>query len=102
MLGSAIAILPNAYFTFQAFRVKADVDPAKAVGFLYVGEVGKLILVIVLCALAFRFLQIHSPLLLFTALVVMLMTQTIASVRVLSSTEIPPSDATKGNEQETN
>lgn len=100
VVGSGIAILPNAYFTFQAFRVKANRDPAKAVGFLYLGEIGKLVLVIVLCALAFRFFEFHKPLLLFMALIVMLMTQTIVSVRVLSASENSITDAVKQNEKE--
>lgn len=85
VLGCVIAILPNAYFTLQVFRFKASEDPVRALGALYRGEGGKFILVMVLCALTFRFLELHNPLLLFTALFVMLVTQTIASVLVLPS-----------------
>lgn len=82
-LGSIIAILPNAYFCLQAFRYKASEDPVRALGALYRGEAGKFILVMVLCALSFRFFELHNPLLLFIALFVMLLTQTLASVALL-------------------
>ena len=79
-LGCAIAILPNAYFTLQAFRYKASEDPVRALGALYRGEAGKIILVMVFCALSFRFFELNYPLLLFVSLIVMLVTQTLASV----------------------
>lgn len=84
-LGSLIAILPNAYFCLQAFRYKASEDPVRALGALYRGEAGKFVLVMVLCALTFRFYELHNPLLLFIALLVILVTQTVASVMLLPS-----------------
>jgi len=83
-LGSLIAILPNLYFTLQAFRYKASEDPVKALGALYRGEAGKFILVAVLCVLIFKFVEVQAPLLLFISLVVMLMTQPLISVLILS------------------
>ena len=92
VLGSGIAILPNAYFTFQAFRHNASEDPPRAQSALYRGEVGKIALVMVLCALLFRFYELHNPLLLFIALSVMLMTQIAAGVIVFSATHTPKND----------
>ena len=82
-LGSLIAILPNAYFTLQAFRYKASKDPVKALGAIYRGEAGKFVLVAVFGALIFKFLDVHSPLLLFTSLIVILVTQPLISVLAL-------------------
>ncbi|MCL4169456.1 UNVERIFIED_CONTAM: hypothetical protein GTU68_041852, partial [Idotea baltica] len=82
-LGSLIAILPNAYFTLQAFRYKASEDPVKALGAIYRGEAGKFILVAVLGALTFKFLSVSSPLLLFTSLIIILMVQPLVSVLAL-------------------
>lgn len=92
VLGCGIAIFPNAYFTLQAFRYKASEDPVRALGALYRGEAGKIILVMVLCALTFRFYELHNPLLLFTALIVMLVTQSIASVLVFPALKKPETD----------
>ena len=101
VLGCGIAILPNAYFTLQAFRYKASEDPVRALGALYRGEGGKFILVMVLCALTFRFIELHNPLLLFTALFVILLTQAIASVIVLPSLKNKPAnDTLKSNDKE--
>ena len=82
-LGSLIAILPNAYFTLQAFRYKAGDEPVRALGALYRGEAGKFVLVAVLGALTFKFIEVHSPLLLFTSLIVILVTQPIVSLFAL-------------------
>lgn len=82
-VGSIIAIVPNAYFTLQAFRYKASEDPVRALGALYRGEAGKFVLVMVFCALAFRFLDVRSPLLLFLSLFIILIIQPIVSVFVL-------------------
>ena len=100
VLGCGIAILPNAYFTLQAFRYKASEDPARALGALYRGESGKFILVMVLCALTFRFYELHNPLFLFTALIVMLVTQTIASVLVLPTLKKPADSTLNSNNKE--
>ena len=80
--GCGIAILPNAYFTLQAFRYKASEQPVKALGAIYRGETGKIVLVTVLCALAFRFYEFHEPLLLFMALIVMHVTQILISLKI--------------------
>ncbi len=82
-LGSVIAILPNLYFTLQAFRYKASEDPVRALGALYRGEAGKFILVAVICALVFKFVDVQAPLLLFISLFVMLVTQPIICVLIL-------------------
>lgn len=100
VLGSGIAILPNAYFTFQAFRYKASEDPVRALAAFYRGESGKIILVMVLSALTFRFFELHNPLLLFTALFVMLMTQTAASVYVLPTLGASEVNMTENNDKE--
>ena len=100
LLGCAIAILPNAYFTLQAFRYKADEDPVRTLGAIYRGEAGKIILVMVLCALTFRFIEQHNPLLLFTALIVMLVTQAIASVFVVPTLKSSAQKAFNSNDKE--
>lgn len=100
LLGCGIAIFPNAYFTLQAFRYKASEDPVRALGALYRGEAGKIILVMVLCALTFRFYELHNPLLLFTALIVMLVTQTIASVLVFPTLKKSKESILKSNDKE--
>ena len=82
-LGCLIAILPNMYFTLQAFRYKASEEPVRALGAIYRGEAGKFILVAVLGALTFKFMDVHSPLLLFISLIVILVTQPIVSVFTL-------------------
>ena len=96
VLGCGVAIVPNAYFTLQVFRYKADEDPGRALGALYRGEGGKIILVMVLCALSFRFYEPHNPLLLFTALFVMLVTQTIAGAFLLPTPEKSADNARTG------
>lgn len=85
VIGSGVAILPNAYFTFQCFRFDASKDPMKAISALFRGEVGKIILVIVFTALSFKYLDVQNPLLLFSALFVMLLTQSFASVALVQS-----------------
>lgn len=82
-LGSLIAILPNAYFTLQAFRYEPSEDPVKMLGAFYRGEAGKFVLVAVFCVLTFKFIGVHSPLLLFISLIVMLVTQPLISVLAL-------------------
>jgi len=99
-LGCGIAIFPNAYFTLQAFRYKASEDPVRALAAFYRGETGKIILVMVLCALTFKFLVLHNPLLLFTALFVMLVTQTVASVLVVPALKKPDVNTLKNNDTE--
>lgn len=79
-LGSLIAIVPNLYFTLQAFRYKASEDPVRALGALYRGEAGKFVLVAVIGALVFKFVEVQSPVLLFGSLIVILMTQPLVSV----------------------
>lgn len=87
VVGSLVAIIPNAYFALQSFRHKADVDPVKAFAAMYRGETGKLVLVMVLCALSFRYIDFHNPLLFFVALFVMLIVQAIASAIVISAND---------------
>ncbi len=93
--GCGIAILPNAYFTLQAFRYRASQQPAKAFGAIYWGETGKIVLVMVLCALVFRFVPPHYPLLLFVALFVMLAIQVPISMKVFSRQMSSGSDTTQ-------
>lgn len=88
-LGCGVAILPNAYFTIQAFRYKASEQPVKALNAIYRGETGKIVLVMVFCALVFRFVELQNPLLLFVALIVMLMTQILISLRVFPALRAP-------------
>ena len=95
MLGSVIAILPNAYFCLQAFRPPAPEDPVQALGKIYRGETGKIVLVMVFCALTFRFVELREPLLLFVALVVMLIVQPIAAVKVMAHEENRDQDLSK-------
>lgn len=83
LYGSLIAILPNMYFTFQAFKHKAGKDPVSALGAIYRGEVGKFVLVGLMSAFTFYYLCVHSPLLLFISLFVILMAQPLISVLVL-------------------
>ena len=82
-LGCLIAIVPNAYFTLQAFRYNAAGSPVKALGAIYRGEAGKFVLVAVLSALTFKFLEVHSTLLLFVSLIVTTITHPIASALVI-------------------
>ena len=81
-IGCGISILPNAYFTLQAFRYKASEQPFRALGAIYRGETGKIVLVMVLCALAFRFYEFNEPMLLFMALIVMHVTQILISLKI--------------------
>lgn len=82
VLGSIIALVPNAYFTLQAFRYKANEEPVKAFAAIYRGQAGRYLLVAVLSALTFNFIEIHSPLLLMTSLVVMLLMQPLLGLLV--------------------
>ena len=86
--GSLIVMLPNAYFCFQAFRYKASEDPVRALGASYRGEAGKLVLVMVFSALSFRFLDIREPLILFLAMAMMLVVQTLAAGRLIARTKV--------------
>lgn len=85
VLGSGIAVFSNAYFTFQAFRFDASKQPMKAMTSLYRGEAGKIILVIVLTALSFKYLELQQPLLLILAMFVLMVTQSLASVLLVQS-----------------
>ena len=52
-------------------------------GALYRGEAGKFVLVAVLSALTFKFVEVSSPLILFISLIVMLVTQPLISLFAL-------------------
>ncbi len=96
--GSIIAIVPNVYFTVQAFRYRASEEPVRTLSAIYRGEAGKFVLVMVLCALAFRSYEFRYPLILFMALFAILVTQTLASVCVLPSLQKAGTSATRENE----
>jgi len=79
-LGSFIILLSQAYFTFQAFRFRASRSPLVVLGAIYRGGAGKYMIVMVLCALTFRFVEPIKPLLIFVAMFVMVITQCAASM----------------------
>ena len=78
--GSAIMLLSQAYFTLQAFRHRATRNPLIALGAIYRGGVGKYVIVMVLCALTFRYVGSVEPVLLIVAITVMVITQCAASI----------------------
>lgn len=96
-IAALAGILPDAYFTLQAFRYKANEDPVKALAALYRGETGKFVLVMVICAVAFKFVESLNPLLLFGALIVILMIQPMIKVFALPFLRHNISDASQTN-----
>lgn len=97
-IAALATIVPDAYFTLQAFRYKAKEHPVKALSALYRGETGKFVLVMVICAVAFKFVDSLNPLLLFGALIVILMIQPMIKVFALPFLRQNLSDARQANQ----
>ncbi|MEQ9568294.1 MAG: ATP synthase subunit I [Pseudomonadales bacterium] len=98
LTGCCIAVLPNTYFTVQAFRYKASDDPVKALSAIYRGGMGKIALVVVLSALAFRFIEFSNPVLPFVAMIIMLMIQIPIGLKVFPVADAPVTDRAQRNE----
>lgn len=98
LTGCGIAVLPNTYFTIQAFRYKASEDPVKALSAFYRGGVGKIALVVVLSALAFQFIEFSNPVLPFVAMIIMLMIQIPIGLKVFPVPDAPVTDRAQRNE----
>lgn len=97
LIGCGIAILPNTYFTVQAFRYKASDNPVKTLSAFYRGGVGKIALVVVLSALAFKFIEFSNPALLFVAMIIMLMIQIPIGLKVFPVPSVPATDRAQSN-----
>jgi ATP synthase protein I len=98
LTGCGIVILPNTYFTVQAFRYKASECPAKALSAFYRGGVGKIVLLVVLSSLAFRFIEFSNPALPFVAMIIMLMIQIPIGLKVFPVPDAPVTNRAQSNE----
>jgi|GEM_PF-5164069 len=98
LIGCGIIILPNTYFTVQAFRYKASDNPVRALSAFYRGGVGKIALVVVLSALAFSFIEFSNPALLFVAMIIMLIIQIPISLKVFPVPDAPGNNRAQRNQ----
>jgi len=83
LLGSAIALLPNAYFAWRAFVYNGTRSATKAAGSLLQAEISKLLLTALLFAAVFKLGQPLQPVALFAAYASVLLVGVLASVWLL-------------------
>ncbi|MBC6429082.1 MAG: ATP synthase subunit I [Cellvibrionales bacterium] len=84
-LGCAIALIPQTWFTLRMFCHQDQRDrPTPLAATLRRAMAGKMALVLVVCMLAFHFFEIQDPVLLFTALPLMLITQIALAAHLLA------------------
>lgn len=88
VLGCAVILTANTYFTMSAFRHGSRVTPEQAVMSVYRGQAGRYVLVMVLFALVYRFAEVSNPLVMSVASFVIIMAQIIASALLVSNLKI--------------
>lgn len=83
-LGGLIQIIPNAWFTRQAYRYSGARQTRNVVNAMYRGESGKLLLTAALFAVVFYRLHWIDPVALFSSFGVMILVQLVSTVKVLA------------------
>lgn len=84
LMGGAIQILPQAWFTRQAFRYMGARHAQKIVAAMYWGESGKLLLTAILFATVFKLVTWLQPVVLFISFSVMIFVHLFCTAKVLN------------------
>lgn len=80
LLGCATFLVSNTYFSLQALRQS---EPEKMLSAIFKGEVGKVLLVLALSAVIFKFLTLSAPVFFFVSLAGLVIVQPVISYWVV-------------------
>ena len=81
-LGGVVYLLPQAYFTYRALSLRNFGSAKAALADMYIGEIWKMLIYIVLLAMIFLLVKEISPFSIFSTLIVLHLTNSVLQIKL--------------------